>query len=437
MPTQLRPAEDTPTDGRLLQSAVEPAVTIARLGPSYVVTVDPPGARFVFRDVRADRDLTADVTVSTGDRHLFRSGATLSLTGRDKLARVAADLAGGNLAAWRAGTFAATEAVLVAEEGLGAPVDLRSAPVDLPAGGLYLVRPLWPIGSVQIVAPGEAGKSTLARAVAVSLAGALRVVPGLEPPRDPRPVLYVAGEDPVSYWHARSVEAICRGLGIERRTLAEPIELFDARGRPLHRIARAIAERAADFGAIVLDSHQSFLQTADLAGGIRDRDSIFWNAIDQLERPALIAAHPNRVDAQGWNRADGRMAGSEVNRDRARMAWRLTFEDEPAASGTSYRLYTLTNVKNTHGPREAPLGFAAAWEFGVGGDPGILRFLEAEPGTAQDDREPTPIERATLDAYRAGARTPAELGRALGIEANAAKARLRRLRERGYLGAEA
>ena len=45
---------------------------------------------------------------------------------------------------------------------------------------------------------------------------------------EPRPVLYVAGEDPVAYWHARSVEAICRGLGIDRRNLAQPVELFDA-----------------------------------------------------------------------------------------------------------------------------------------------------------------------------------------------------------------
>ena len=162
-------------------------------------------------------------------------------------------------------------------------------------------------------------------------------------------MLYVAGEDPVAYWHARSVEAICRGMGIDRRNLAQPVELFDARARPLHRIARAIAERAADFGAVILDSQQALLPQADSTGGIRDRDNLFWHSLDQLDRPTLVIAHPNRSDARDWQKADGRIAGSEVNRDRARMAWRATWRDEPAVYGTSFRRYTVENIKSTTG----------------------------------------------------------------------------------------
>jgi hypothetical protein len=92
---------------------------------------------------------------------------------------------------------------------------------------------------VILVSPGDAGKSTIARALAVSLASGLVVIPGMTPVGDPRPTLYVAGEDPVAYWHARSVESICRGLEITRSSLAQPIELFDASGRPLHRIVQA------------------------------------------------------------------------------------------------------------------------------------------------------------------------------------------------------
>ena len=420
----------------LSPSPDRPRVFLDRLGPSYLVVVRPLGARFLFRDVRTDHELGADVTVGLAGRHLFRTTVTLSLTGRDKVAKTAADLAGGNGPAWRLATFAAVEAVLEAEERLGAPVDLRTASLALPTGGLHVARPVWPIGSMVMTAPGDAGKSTIGRAMAVSLAGDLAVLPGVEPVGGPRPVLYVAGEDPVVYWHSRSVEAICRGLGVDRASLAQPIELYDAAGRPLHRIARAIAERAADFGAVILDSHQSLLAAPDATGGIRDRDSLFWHGVDQSGRPTAIIAHPNRADAQAWNKADGRIAGSEVNRDRARMAWRATFTDEPAVIGTSFRRYTLVNVKNNHGPREEPLAFAAAWEFGLGGDPGVLRFMATDPasdGDRQEDREPTPVEQATLEAYRAGARTPAELGRVLKIEGNAAKARLRRLRERGFI----
>ena len=283
--------------------------------------IRPLAARFLFRDVRTDRDLAADVTVTLEARHLFRTTVTLSLTGRDKIAKTAAELARGDPNAWRRATFAAVEAVLEAEERLGAPVDLRSRlPIALPAGGLDVARHFWPVGTMQTVAPGDAGKSTIMRAVAVSLAGGLVVIPGIEPIGDPRPILYVAGEDPIAYWHSRSIEAVCRGLGIDRSRLAQPIELYDARGRPLHRIARAIAERAADFGAVILDSQQALLAQADASGGIRDRDGLFWNGVDQMDRPTAIVGHPNRDDAKRWAQADGRIAGSEVNRDPGWMA---------------------------------------------------------------------------------------------------------------------
>ncbi len=422
-----------PVASALLPPTIEqPRVFLERRGPSYLAVVDPLRARFLFRDVRTDRDLTADLTVSLAARHLFRTTATLSLAGRDKIARTAGELAHGSAPAWRVATFAAIEAVLAAEERLGAPIDLRTAPATLPAGGLDVVRPLWPTGSMVLVAPGDAGKSTILRAVSVSLAGGLVVIPGIEPTGDPRPVLYVAGEDPVAHWHVRSVEAICRGLGIDRAGLAQPIELFDARGRPLHRIARAIAERAADFGAIILDSIQALLPQADASGGIRDRDGLFWHGIDQMDRPTAIAAHPNRDDAKRWAQADGRIAGSEVNRDRARMAWRGTFRDELAVVGTSFRRYTLTNVKNNHGPKSAPIAFAAAWQFGIGDDPGTLTFMPSEP-LARDADALSPELAATLEHFRAGITTPTPLAEALGISVNTAKSRLRLLRERGAI----
>ncbi|MEX1172330.1 MAG: AAA family ATPase [Chloroflexota bacterium] len=416
-------------------SGAEPLVSLQRLGPSYRVDVRPLGARFLFRDVRTDRELAADVAVSIGGRHLFRTTATLSLTGRDRIGKTAADLSRGDAAAWRLATFAAVEAILEAEEQLGAPVDLRTAALALPAGGLHVARPLWPVGSVVLTSPGDAGKSTMARAVAVSLAGGTVVIPGIEPVGRPRPVLYVAAEDPVAYWHGRSVDAICRGIGMNRRDLAEPIELFDARGRPLHRIARAIAERAADFGAVILDSQQALLAQLDASGGIRDRDSLFWHAVDQSERPTFIIAHPNRADARDWSKADGRIAGSEVNRDRSRMAWRATWRDEPAVVGTSFRRYTLANTKNNHGPKEPPLAFAAAWQFGYGDDPGVLAFTAAAPVTAEPSEAPlSPPLAAALAAYAAGATSKAPLAEALGIPVNTAKSRLRLLRERGLIG---
>lgn len=422
-----------PVASQLIPATLErPRVRIERVGPSYRVSVHPLRAVFLFRDVRTTGELSADVAVAYRGAHLFRTTVTLSLTGRERIGKVARDLCGeGTPEGWKLATFAAVEAVLEAEERLGMPVDLRTASLELPAGGLHAAWPFWPMGSVVLVSPGDAGKSTIARAVSVSLASGRRVIPGIEPVGDPRPVLYVAGEDPVSYWHSRSIEAICRGAGIDRSGIGQPIELFDAAGRPLHRLGRALAERAQDFGAVVLDSQQALLAPVDANGGIRDRDGLFWGAIDQLGIPALIIAHPNRSDARDWMKADGRIAGSEVNRDRARMAWRATWKDEAAVVGSSFRRYTLENVKNNHGPREAPLSFGASWLFGLDGDPGVLQFTETERLAAEVTLSPE--LQAALDAYRGGMTTPAPLASHLGIPVNTAKSRLRLLRERDLL----
>jgi hypothetical protein len=284
------------------------------------------------------------------------------------------------------------------------------------------------------VSPGDAGKSTIARALAVSLASGTSVIPGIAVIGDPRPVLYVAAEDPVSYWHSRSLEAICRGASIDRRTLAHPVELYDSRGRPLHKITRAIAERAADFGAIILDSQQALLAQVDQSGGIRDRDTLFWTSIDALTASVFVIAHPNRSDARGWDKADGRIAGSEVNRDRVRMAWRGTWKDEASVVGTSFRRYTLENTKNTHGPKEAPLSFSASWTFGHEDDPGVLTFARSDYQQDRSEEHLSPPLQAALDAYADGFTTPQPMAEKLGIAEGTAKSRIRLLRERGMIG---
>ncbi len=274
------------------------------------------------------------------------------------------------------------EAVLEAEEGLGGGVDLRREPTSN-AEPLFLAWPVWPSGPSLLVMPGEAGKSTIARAIGVSINAGVEIIPGIRPTRT-GPVLYVAAEDPAAFWHARNVEAICRGAGLDRRSIAHGVLLFDARGRALHRIARSIAERAADYAAVILDSHQALLQSSE-QGGVRDRDSLFWNALDQIGKPTLILAHPNRADRQRWEKADGSMAGSDVNRDRARMSWRGRWRDEPAVPGTSFRRYGLDCTKFSHGPRPAPFSFAAGGEFGRDdSDPGVLTF---SPSAAPEDEQ--------------------------------------------------
>ena len=409
----------------------EPLVTLERVGPSYRVTVEPPGAEFLFRDVRTDRDLSADVTVRRDGRHVFRSTSALSLTGRDRIAKTAAELdGGGGAAVWRRVTFLAAEAVMDAVEQLTRGTDLRTAPLagDRP---LWVARPFWPAGSAYLIAPGESGKSTAGRALAVSLASGETIIPGVSPEAC-GPVVFLAAEDPNELFHARSIEAICRGAGLDRARLRHPILFVPSRGRPLHRLVRSLAERAADAVGVILDAQQGLLATGE-QGNIRDQAAMFWNAVDELDRPTLILAHPNLEAARNWDHADGRAAGSEVNRDRARISWRGVFRDEPAIVGTSYRRYTLTCTKYNHGPQPDPLSFAVGWEYGSGNDPGTVRFTTCEPVTAE--ARPARLSKAmqpSVDAYRAGAVTPTALIAALPDERltpEAAKKRIQRIRD--------
>jgi hypothetical protein len=400
---------------------------IEPVGPSYRVTVG--GVVFMFRDIRTDRDLSADVAISHDGKHLFRSTSTLSITGRNSLAKTALSLDGavGDLKDWQIATYRAVEAVMDAVEQLAQGTDLRGCAMtsDRPA---WTARPFWPDGAGFLIMPGEAGKSTIMRAIAVSIATGLEVIPGIVPLVQGG-VLYVASEDPSERSHTASVEAICRGMGIDRATLPYPITLVPARGRPLHRLARSLAERASDSAAIVLDAQQGLLAVGD-QGNIRDQAAMFWNAVDELDRPSFTIAHPNLDQARHWDKSDGRAAGSEVNRDRPRISWTGHWSDEPAAHDNSYRRFTLSCTKNNGGPHPAPISFGMAWQFPQGdNDSGVVTFAPCEQVERKSESKTTLTAalQDTIDAYKAGVTSHAALAERFGCSVNAAKQRLHRM----------
>ena len=72
-------------------------------------------------------------------------------------------------------------------------------------------------------------------------------------------------------------------------------------------------------------------------------------------------------------------------------------------------------------------------------DPGTLTFTASTPLVRGADRargELTRAESETVAAWRKGARTPAAMGAELGIDANAAKARIRRAKDAGIIDDE-
>ena len=403
---------------------------VEAVGPSYRVTVG--GVEFMFRDIRTDREMSADVAVRHDGRHLFRSTSTLSITGRNNIARTAKEMNGvGPETAedWKRATYAAVEAVMEAIERLAVGKDLRASELtsQKPA---WTVRPFWPDTTGFLIMPGEAGKSTVLRALAVSIVTGREIIPGFTPLAQ-GPVLYVVSENPSERAHAASVEAICRGAGLERASLPYKILFVSAKGRALHKLSRSLAEQAHDCAAVMLDSQQGFLSLTD-QGNIRDQAAMFWNAVDELDKPAFVIAHPNREEATHWDRSEGRAAGAEVNRDRPRISWAGHWTDEPAIAGTSFRRTTFTCTKYNEGPHPAPISFGVGWQFPMeDGDPGTVSFTTCD--AVERQRAPdvptvlTPALQETLSAYQEGATTPASLAIALGCPQNTAKQRLRRL----------
>jgi hypothetical protein len=388
---------------------------------------------------------------------------TLTATSRARLAKDAFEFSGASdLMTWRRAVGAAVERVMDAEEALGGGIDLRRA--ALPAGGsIFLAGRFLVSGPTLLVMPAEGGKSTIARALAVSMATGREVIPGIIP-RITGPVLYVAAEAGVAAMHARSIESISRGIGIGRSSIEHPITMLRTLGRPLNKIARSIGEQGHDHALIVLDSLQALLPVNEHGGGIRDRDTVFWNALEQIDRPTLVIAHPNREDAKRWAKSDGRSAGSDTTRDRTRISWKGWWRDEDAVSGTTFRRYTFECRKFNDGPRPDSFGLGVTWQLGLADDdPGTVYFNPAEPERSRsadpaahtsaasdepDEEAKTeadlgPVMRETLEAWRAGARTPGALSeRFKKLSPAAAKKRLDRLKawlatqpESGQIGA--
>lgn len=414
-----------------------PATTIERFGQGWRVEVPSFQAEFIFRNASiAISSPHAEVAIKHRGKHLFRSTAELGLGGRDKIAKTAAELDSGDGPSWRLATIAAVEAMLEAEGSLTGGVDLRYAPSAQSSNDM-LVSSIFPAANTILVMPNEAGKSTMARALALSMVTGETVIPGCEP-RVIGPVLYVAGEDAFAQFHARALDELSRGTGIDHRAAAHPIVMFDTGGRSLARIAAGVAERAIDAAAVILDSHQALLGMAT-DSGIRDRDSNFWSAVDQIGKPTFTLAHPNRADRLNWNRADGSVAGSDVNQDRARCRWQGRWQDDNDEAMQLYRRrYTLECRKWTHGPKFAPVSFAIERFQANGTDLWYTSFTDSyelskdgrsDGAAIQVGRPPTGAYGETLDAYRAGARDANSLAKKLGISYHTAYRRLERFRE--------
>jgi len=421
----------------------DPETTVERFGQGWKVTIPSSESVFIFRNASiAISSPHAEIAISHRGKHLFRSTSELGLSNRDKIAKTAAEIDRAHLngssldgPTWRLSTIAAVEAMLEAESSLTGGIDLRTVAPANPSNDM-LVSGLFPAANTILVMPNEAGKSTMARALALSIVTGKEVIPGCFP-RITGPVLYVAGEDAFAQFHARALDELSRGSKIDHRGAPYPIVMYDTGGRSLARIAAGVAERAIDAVAVILDSHQALLGMAN-DSGIRDRDSNFWSAVDQIGTPTFTLAHPNRADRMNWGHADGSVAGSDVNQDRARCRWQGRWKDDDDEPMQVFRRrYTLECKKWTHGPKFPPVSFSIDRFKANGTEHWYTSFQESYELSRNGQTEaaqpkigrPATAFSETVDAYRAGAKTAKDLADALGISQVNARQRLSRFRE--------
>jgi hypothetical protein len=337
------------------------SLTIERLSPRSW-RVDSLLAGFIFRNVKVTHTPSADVEVFVAGMRVLTTPITLSLTGRRELAKEIDARAGGlePLDYWKRACDLAFEAILDTVRSLGDITDISNVLLDPKDRALWVLEGLVTVGANSLIAPGAFGKSTIARAACVSVASGRVVMPGVIP-RVTGPVLYVVSEDANVATHVSNINRIKQGAGITGE-LAYPIEWLPTVGQPLHQIAQSIAERARDHAMVVLDAQSGLMASSGYAG-IRNEATEFHNDIDSLGRPVLLIGHPAMNGSINWNESDGRSAGSEIHRDRVRMAhamWRKRLE--PAVGSPPISVVKVACTKFNDGPEGGAIFLTMQWD---------------------------------------------------------------------------
>ncbi len=226
----------------------------------------------------------------------------------------------------------------------------------------WLLYPIWPAhGAVGIAAAPASMKSYGALAIALSVATGTSVLRSHTRPGVQRPVLYLDWEADREE-NERRMRALAKGRGIDPEGAVSYMEMR----HPLSEAVHDLAERAVDFGGIVVDS-----MSAAIGGSMVDDDRVnrFWDAVRAIGLPALVIAHKS-VD--NVRRREKRFFGSVMNEARVRMAWNV--EREPDTTRVLWECFKGSNGRH-HGTR-----LAWAWEFTADGedDTETLQVVKAQ-----------------------------------------------------------
>lgn len=330
----------------LRDSGVEPE--IMRIGLGYQAAFRQPSIRLKIthlktRSGETSGELTATHSAPSGHLgHLYQGRFNLSsLTART----TAAKYLGSRLEAdWVSMLEQFCLGVLKLERAGEPWYDLDH--VNFPVNMRALVDPILPLNVPTVVfAPFSAGKTTLAAAVALSVATGVEVVPGWRPLQGP--VVILDWEDQPEPWQQR-LRMLAKGAGVHGLGVIKYRSCF----RPLHEDVDSVAGYC--------DEHQASLVIIDslgLAAGISDGDPSesairLFAALRAVGRTSLLIDQVSGETAKAEAPAQ-KSYGSIFKMYLARVAFELRREREP---GDGDAEVLMINTKSNHGPKLKPIG---------------------------------------------------------------------------------
>lgn len=297
-------------------------------------------------------------------------------------------------------------------------IDLAS--VKPPKTQPFLVRPILPKALTTVIfAAGGAGKTTLARALALHVRTGRRMPGGIEPCEQTDVLIldWEANQDE----HARDLAALSIGMGLPNVPRIQYRQCF----RPLYEEVDRLAAEVSRLrvGLVIIDSLAPATGDNPLDSGAATRT---MNAIRQLGATALVIAHLTKADASN-GLAAGTIFGSVFYHNLARSVWELKAAGDDTNQST--RNLALFHRKANTGPLvRRPIGLRLVYSD-------LSTTVEAAPIDLDSPLSGglSVTERIRL-ALRRGPLTVTDLEDELAISANSIRPALNRMRDAVRVG---
>lgn len=294
----------------------------------------------------------------------------------------------------------------------------------------WLLKPLiggW--GPTSFVGPGEAGKSFLALAAAMTICTGRTGFLGMKPQRT-GPVMHLDWESGVND-QSRRAEAVCKPLGIE----VPPNMLYRPMRGPLFGQAEQIAVACVQDGVVMVIVDSVMLARGSDAFS-PEGTNLLYEALLEIGVPSLLIDHKSReAMRKGWKGA----FGSVVNDNTTRLMWEFRPGADPPLvreGQPSTRQVKLVQTKRNNDRRREDLGFEWTITNDSRDEIEAVRYTPIDPHNviAMVSAEDAPLSEQIVVALRRSGNlgmTVREISESLSKGDNTVRSRLSQLNKEG------